>query len=224
MPDKNYILQIDTSTKVCSVAISLNGKTIAHKEVLAPDYSHSELLISFVETALENAQLNKKDLSAIAISQGPGSYTGLRIGASTAKGLAFALKIPLIAIDTLQITATSKTESKTLSVMSARANEVYWAVYKDGICQQSISLETVEESSFKDLKSEKIEVVGNAIDLLKNTLSDTDKWNFNEIPFPYSAQKMSSLAWEKYQKQDFVDLAYFEPMYFKDFVVQRKKK
>ena len=98
-----YILNIETATKNCSVSVAKNGIVLACKEISEMGYSHAEKLHVFIDEILHELQLDYKDLSAIAVGQGPGSYTGLRIGVSAAKGLCFALDIPLIAIDTLQV-------------------------------------------------------------------------------------------------------------------------
>lgn len=96
-----YILHLETSTKVCSVALSSDGKQLAIKEDLSNEYSHAENLTSYIQDVLNQSKISLKELSAVSVASGPGSYTGLRIGVSTAKGLCYALEIPLIAVDSL---------------------------------------------------------------------------------------------------------------------------
>ena len=126
-----YILNLETATKNCSVSISQNGKTILCKEMAEAGYSHAERLHVFIEECLKESNLTFKDLSAIAVSKGPGSYTGLRIGVSAAKGLCFALDLPLIAVDTLQVLASKLTisEGVIIPMIDARRMEVYSAIF-----------------------------------------------------------------------------------------------
>ena len=127
----NYILNIETATKNCSVALAKEGKTIFCKEIAEEGYSHAERLHVFIEEIIKEAGISLNDLSAVAVSQGPGSYTGLRIGVSAAKGLCFALDIPLISIHTLKAMATaiSIEEGVKIPLLDARRMEVYTAFY-----------------------------------------------------------------------------------------------
>jgi len=126
-----YILNIETATKNCSVAIAQDGKTLSCKQIAESGYSHAEKLHVFIEELLLELHLHYKDLNAIAVSQGPGSYTGLRIGISAAKGLCYALNIPLIAIDTLEILARQLqvSEGYIVPMIDARRMEVYSAIF-----------------------------------------------------------------------------------------------
>ena len=125
------ILNIETATKNCSVALAKEGKTIAYKEIAEQNFSHAEKLHVFIEELLAENQLQFSDLSAIAVSQGPGSYTGLRIGVSSAKGFCYALNIPMIAIDTLQLLAKQIhiEEGIIIPMIDARRMEVFTAFY-----------------------------------------------------------------------------------------------
>ena len=127
----NYILNIETATKNCSVSLARNGVTILCKEIAEEGYSHAEKLHVFIEEIIKESQLNIKDLHAVAVSKGPGSYTGLRIGVSTAKGLCYALGIPLISVDTLAVLAAAVKQNDGLIVpmIDARRMEVYSAVF-----------------------------------------------------------------------------------------------
>ena len=121
-----YILNIETATKNCSVSLANGGKTILCKEIAEEGYSHAERLHVFIEEIIKEAGISLNDLSAVAVSQGPGSYTGLRIGVSAAKGLCFALGIPLIAVDTLQVLAlqVKVTDGLIIPMIDARRMEV----------------------------------------------------------------------------------------------------
>lgn len=127
----NYILNIETATKNCSVSLARDGETILCKEIAEEGYSHAEKLHVFIEEIIKESQLNIKDLTAVAVSKGPGSYTGLRIGVSTAKGLCYALGIPLISVDTLAVLAVAVTQNDgwIIPMIDARRMEVYSAVF-----------------------------------------------------------------------------------------------
>jgi len=219
-----YILNIETATKNCSVAIALDGKTILCREIAEVGYSHAEKLHVFIESILSDVQITFKDLSAIAISQGPGSYTGLRIGVSAAKGLCFALEIPLIAIDTLAVLASRVIvlEGLIIPMIDARRMEVYSAVFNFKLDRiREVQAEILDSNSFSDL-AEKVYFVGDSSEKAKNILSKSNFIFLESIIYP-SANEMSVLSFRKFSKQDFVDLAYFEPYYLKDFLITTKK-
>ena len=216
------ILNIETATKNCSVALAKEGKTIACKEIAEQNFSHAEKLHVFIEELLAENQLQFSDLSAIAVSQGPGSYTGLRIGVSSAKGFCYALNIPMIAIDTLQLLAKQIhiEEGIIIPMIDARRMEVFTAFYDKNHNQiRNTQAEIIDETSYQEI-SDKIHLVGDGTEKFKNTLTD-DKFIFHsDVVFP-SANEMSQLSYDKYQKSDFVDVAYFEPYYLKDFVLSK---
>ncbi|BCY28165.1 tRNA (adenosine(37)-N6)-threonylcarbamoyltransferase complex dimerization subunit type 1 TsaB [Flavobacterium okayamense] len=217
-----YILNIETATKNCSVSLSENGETIAFKELATESFSHAEKLHVFIADVLKEVNLNFKDLNAIAVSQGPGSYTGLRIGVSTVKGLCYALSLPMISIDTLALLANqiSIEDGIIVPMIDARRLEVYAAFYdKNGNQIREIKAEIIGENSYSDI-AEKIHLVGDGALKLKSILTD-DKFIFHENVLYPSAKEMSSLAFDKYKKSDFVDVAYFEPFYLKDFVLNK---
>lgn len=220
----SFILNIETATKNCSVALSKQGKTIACKEIAEQNFSHAEKLHVFIEELLAENQLQFSHLSAIAVSQGPGSYTGLRIGVSTAKGLCYALNIPLIAIDTLQLLAKQLYIDSGIIVpmIDARRMEVFTAFYDKNHNQiRNTQAEIIDEASYREI-SEKIHLIGDGTEKFKNILIN-DKFVFHsDIIFP-SATQMSLLSYSKYNNSDFVDVAYFEPYYLKDFVLNTKK-
>ena len=216
------ILNIETATKNCSVALAKEGKTIACKEIAEQNFSHAEKLHVFIEELLAENQLQFSDLSAIAVSQGPGSYMGLRIGVSSAKGFCYALNIPMIAIDTLQLLAKQIhiEEGIIIPMIDARRMEVFTAFYDKNHNQiRNTQAEIIDETSYQEI-SDKIHLVGDGTEKFKNTLTD-DKFIFHsDVVFP-SANEMSQLSYDKYQKSDFVDVAYFEPYYLKDFVLSK---
>ena len=147
----NYILNIETATKNCSVALAQEGKIILCKEIAEEGYSHAERLHVFIEEIIQEAGITFQDLTAIAVSQGPGSYTGLRIGVSAAKGLCYALNIPLIAVDTLQVLAsqTKVKEGFIVPMLDARRMEVYSAIFNSKLeKQREIQAEVISKSSF----------------------------------------------------------------------------
>lgn len=220
-----YILNIETATKNCSVSIAKDGETVACKEISELGYSHAEKLHVFIEEIIKETQLDFKDLSAIGISQGPGSYTGLRIGVSSAKGLCFALNIPLIAVDTLQILASQVKIDNGFIVpmLDARRMEVYSAVFNANLEKtKAVEAEIIDENSYADYQ-EPMYFVGDCQEKLKPVLTKSNFHFIENVVFP-SAKEMSALSYAKFQNNDFVDVAYFEPYYLKDFVVTKSSK
>ena len=220
-----YILNLETATKNCSVSISQNGKTFLCKEIAEAGYSHAEKLHVFIEECLKESNLTFNDLSAIAVSQGPGSYTGLRIGVSAAKGLSFALDIPLIAIDTLQVLASQLTisEGVIIPMIDARRMEVYSAIFTSKLDKiREVQAEILTENSFEGV-SETIHFVGDCAEKAKTVLTNTNFIFHEEIIYP-SANEMSGFSYQKFQQGKFEDVAYFEPYYLKDFMATVSKK
>jgi tRNA threonylcarbamoyladenosine biosynthesis protein TsaB len=219
-PNMAIILNLETATKNCSVALAKEGKTIACKEIAEQNFSHAEKLHVFIEELLAENNLKFSDLNAIAVSQGPGSYTGLRIGVSSAKGFCYALNIPLIAIDTLQLLAKQIQieEGIIIPMIDARRMEVFTAIYDKNHQQIRNTLaEVIDENSYQEI-SEKIHLVGDGTEKFKKTLTHEKFIFHSDVIFP-STKEMSELSFEKYKKSDFVDVAYFEPYYLKDFVL-----
>lgn len=220
------ILNIETATTNCSVSIGKDGRMIALKERNDTSYSHSEDLHFFIKEAMESVSLPMDDLDAIAVSKGPGSYTGLRIGVSAAKGLCFALDLPLIGISTLKSMASQLKvkEGVIVPVLDARRMEVYASVYSPS--HNSLSetwVEEVKPGSFTELTSQgKIHMIGSGALKCRETLKHPN-FIFDESIIP-SAKEMCQLSHEAYGSQNFENTAYFEPDYLKDFVVQQSKK
>jgi tRNA threonylcarbamoyladenosine biosynthesis protein TsaB len=220
-----YILNLETATKNCSVSISQNGQTILCKEMAEAGYSHAEKLHVFIEECIKESNISYKDLSAIAVSQGPGSYTGLRIGVSAAKGLCFALDLPLIAVDTLQVLASklSISDGVIIPMIDARRMEVYSAIFNAKYEKvREVQAEILTENSFEEI-SESIHFVGDCAEKAKTVLTKSNFIFHEEIIYP-SANEMSELSYKKFQENNFEDVAYFEPYYLKDFMATVSKK
>lgn len=221
----HYILNIETATRNCSVSLASNGETIALREISELGYSHAEKLHIFIEEVLEEASINASQLSAIAVSQGPGSYTGLRIGVSSAKGLCYALQIPLISTDTLKALASNVSVDNGLIIpmIDARRMEVYSAIYSaDGLLQREITAEVISAESYADLHQD-IYIVGDCNEKVKSVLNDQKFHFIDDVTFP-SASEMSALSYQKFIDKNFEDVAYFEPFYLKDFLITTSKK
>ncbi|MGB5820605.1 MAG: tRNA (adenosine(37)-N6)-threonylcarbamoyltransferase complex dimerization subunit type 1 TsaB [Saonia sp.] len=222
-----YILNLETATTNCSVSIGRDGEGIVLKEHNSPGYSHSEQLHNFIKEVLDEASLSFKDLDAIAVSKGPGSYTGLRIGVSAAKGLCFSLDIPLISIATLESMAHQvKLENIDfiIPVLDARRMEVYATVFDGkGSEVRETKAEIIDENSFKEFVTRgKVHIVGSGAKKCAALLKDPG-FSFDTSMVP-SAQEMCPLSYEKFKQGNFEDLAYFEPYYLKDFMLSQQRK
>ncbi len=218
------ILCIETSTTNCSVAISQDGDVLALTEEDSQSYSHAEQLHVFIQEVLSKTKLTTSDLDAIAISKGPGSYTGLRIGVSSAKGLCYALGIPLISVSTLKVLASQvvQLESKmpVIAMIDARRMEVYSCVYDYNYNSiQDVCAKVLDDNSYSELFDayDTIYAIGNGVTKFKDICTSPEKFVFIEQKNP-SAKEMASIAEGKFIVQDFEDVAYFEPYYLKDFV------
>lgn len=227
------ILNLETATTVCSVSLAQDGILLACKEVNG-GYSHAENLTLFIEDVLQQANKKLLDIDAVAVSKGPGSYTGLRIGVSTAKGLCYSLDKPLISISTLFSLFQSVVQRSTFNVESsalfcpmldARRMEVYCAVYDyNGNEKKIITAEIIDEHSFSDLlMNNKMYFFADALSKCKSVLSKNKNAIFIDNVFP-SAKNMISLSEQAFINKQFEDLAYFEPFYLKDFVAGKKKQ
>ncbi|RIV35467.1 tRNA (adenosine(37)-N6)-threonylcarbamoyltransferase complex dimerization subunit type 1 TsaB [Flagellimonas lutimaris] len=221
------ILHLETATTNCSVSISKDDEIVVLKENNAASYSHSEQLHVFIKEALKEASLSFSDLDAVAISKGPGSYTGLRIGVSAAKGICFSLDIPLISIPTLQSMARQvdlKPGELVIPALDARRMEVYSCVYNNNYQEvRETRAEIINEESFVEYLGEnEVYVVGSGAEKCRGVLQHPN-FIFDESVVP-SAEDMVSMAFEKFESKQFEDVAYFEPYYLKDFVLQQKKK
>jgi len=214
------ILCIETASTNCSVAIGVNGKIFALKEDYDSSYSHAERLHNFVKEILEENNLKLSNLDAIAVSKGPGSYTGLRIGVSAAKGLCFSLDLPLISVATLSSLANQvDSDGIIIPMMDARRMEVYTAVFnKDKKQIEDTSAKILDEKSYsKYLEEQIVYFIGSGVEKFKK-ICEHPNARYIEDKLPSAAQ-MVSLAAIKHKKSDFEDVAYFEPYYLKDFMM-----
>ncbi|WP_299333810.1 tRNA (adenosine(37)-N6)-threonylcarbamoyltransferase complex dimerization subunit type 1 TsaB [uncultured Psychroserpens sp.] len=221
----SLILSIETSTTNCSVSLSKKGETLILKEDNNSNYSHAESLHVFIDKVIASAEIKKEDIDAIAVSKGPGSYTGLRIGVSAAKGLSYALEIPLISVSTLEALAhqVNTQDGVIIPMLDARRLEVYSAIYSSALKPlRAIEAQILDETSFSEyLKKGKVYFIGNGVEKTKD-LIDHSNAIFIEGKLP-SANQMSALAYAKYKKSDIEDVAYFEPFYLKDFIALKPK-
>jgi len=198
------ILSIETTTTNCSVALSRDGETIVLKEDYSGSYSHAERLHVYIDEVLKEAQITPASLTAIAVSKGPGSYTGLRIGVSAAKGLCYALNIPLIAIATLDALAhqVKINEGVIVSMLDARRLEVYSAIYNFKHEQiRATQAQILDEQAFKDyLEKANVCFVGNGVEKTKGLITHPNAvFVENKLP---SAEQMGMLAYHKYKHNE----------------------
>ena len=224
--DLSFILHIETSTKNCSVSIAKSGELISLKEINNGAYSHSEMLHPLIKEALLESKLTIKEIEAIAVGKGPGSYTGLRIGISAAKGLCFANDIPLISINSLEILAHSTTIDKgyIIPMIDARRMEVYSAIYDESYTLiRETKADIIDEHSFCDkLQNHTVYFLGDGAEKCKETIVHKNAV-FIKNAFP-SAKEMTQLSYDKYKENKTEDIAYFEPFYLKNFVATQEKK
>ncbi len=216
-----YILCIETSTTNCSVSLAKEEKLIAFKEDYDTKYSHAERLHKYIDTVIKEAALSYKDLSAIAVSKGPGSYTGLRIGVSTAKGLCYALDIPLISVPTLHslsMQVAPAGDHIIVPMIDARRMEVYSSVFSSTYVQiRETKAEILTQDSFSDyLENSNVYFIGNGVEKF-SAICKNDNAVFIQNALP-SSKEMAVLSHLKFMEKDFEDVTYFEPYYLKDFV------
>lgn len=229
------IILIETSTSLCSVALAENGRTICYKESETPR-SQASLTAPFIKDLLDSQGIAVKDCDAVCVSAGPGSYTGLRVGVSTAKGLCFAAGIPLLGVGTLDIlVAQAVADSlvpegcrRIIPMIDARRMEVYTAVFElgeDSAFHRATEVEPriIEEGAFADELSEgPVLFIGDGALKCKDVLDSPNAVFAQACP---RADAMSVPAAKEFEAGNFKDSAYFEPFYLKDFVatVSRKK-
>jgi tRNA threonylcarbamoyladenosine biosynthesis protein TsaB len=224
------ILHIESATQICSVCISHDEDILGMRETQDPN-SHSKLLTVFIEQLLDELNLNIHDLDAVALSLGPGSYTGLRIGASSAKGLAYGSGIPVIGLDSLQIMANGILHSTDLipkqisgsnfilrPMIDARRMEVYTAAYNQHLDQlDKVRAVIIDQSSFsKELEEQAVIFFGNGAEKCAEVIHHPNAIHLPDIES--SSLFMPSLALQKFRAADFLDTAYFEPFYLKEFI------
>ncbi len=241
-----YILHLETATKVCSVSLSRDGAIISIREDLNGQ-NHASLINSYIENTLKDAGIGFKDLDAVAVSQGPGSYTGLRIGVSSAKGLCYALGIPMIAVPTLQSMASTLLQSKDWKMayeellidgksldtnipilfcpmIDARRMEVYNALYDIKLEQiRETKADIIDNSSFDGYAGEQqIVFFGDGAAKCKEIIGNKSFAFFFDA-FQVSSSGMAEIAFKAYLNKEFVNTAYFEPYYLKNYVAAPPK-
>ncbi len=232
------ILHIETSTTVCSAGVSKDGELVAVREDNSGSYSHSSVLTGFVDEVIAGAGLKPADISAVAVSSGPGSYTGLRIGVSVAKGFCYALDTPLISVDTMlaladnalgllnkekQIISPAAIETTLCPMIDARRMEVYHALFGYDLSNiEDTRASIIDENSFAGiLESRKIVFFGDGAAKCKDVIKSRNAFFLDGV-WP-SVRGMVREAEKKFSKGDFVDVAYFEPFYLKDFVAGKPR-
>ncbi len=220
------ILHIETATQICSVALSENDTVIESKSTNEQN-AHSRVLTVFIDEILKKCNVKPQDLDAVAVSMGPGSYTGLRIGVSTAKGLCYALDKPLIAVSTLQAMAMGMLQKPGqlfegalfCPMIDARRMEVYSAIFDFSNNQvREILAEIIDENSFEEeFQNYTLYFAGDGAEKCKSVLAHNPNAHFLDHFVP-SAELMVKIANEKFRAGEFEDVAYFEPFYLKDFI------
>ncbi len=218
------ILHIETSTEQCGVALAQNTTILGSREVLENGFTHAKQLHTLIDEVLSECGLLPDQLDAVAVSEGPGSFTGLRIGCVAAKGLCFALDIPLIALPTLQILATPHSKnSMVVSLLDARRDEVYAAVYnKAGTLKGETHAHILTASSFADLAANQVSFVGTGAEKTKDLLPSNPNWKF--VSSHPSATAMPALAFKAFEKKQFANIHSFAPAYLKPVRITASKK
>lgn len=219
-------LLLETATEVCSVSLSVGEEIVSVKES-SNGFSHAEHLLPFVDELFRQSAVEKKNLSAVVLSSGPGSYTGLRIGASTAKGICYALQIPLIAVPTLESIAQGclsqlpNKEALLCPMIDARRMEVYTAYYDSTLeMKEEIHPQIVENDSFADvLENHQVLFCGNGMPKCQSLLSVYPNALFADTPL--SSKNMLFRALQKWQNGQFEEIAYFEPFYLKNYFAKK---
>ena len=218
-----YILNIESSSTNCSVSLSKNGELLSVMEKNVEKYSHSTKLHLYINSVLKQQNIDIKDLSAIAVSKGPGSYTGLRIGVAAAKGLCFSLDIPLISISTLLVLSKKiKIDSGLIiPVLDARRDEVYSAIFDShyNVIEKDSPTIINSESFSQYSKKNKLYFIGSGQQKCKELIKTNNNLNFYKTDELPSSKEMALLSYEKYSNSEFEDIAYFEPAYLKNFIL-----
>lgn len=221
------ILHIETSSKNCSVAISDGEQLLCVCEEISENYKQSESLHTFVQWALEGAGFTLQEMEAVSLGMGPGSYTGLRIGSSAAKGFCYGLKIPLIAVNSLETMITpflGQNYTYIIPLLDARRMEVYTAVFdgETGKMMGETEAKILDASSFSEFKDQKVLFIGDGATKAKEILQLPNA-KFSPAVYP-SAKYLVKKSVEKFTQKHFEDTAYFEPLYLKEFHGVKKKK
>jgi tRNA threonylcarbamoyladenosine biosynthesis protein TsaB len=222
-----HLLLVETSSAICSIAVSRNKQIIGTYQSM--ENNHAEFITIGISHSLTRAQIVIKDIDAVVVSGGPGSYTGLRIGLSVAKGLCYALSKPLIMIDTLQSLYIGARQAASAdyycTTIDNRRNELFYSLFDNyGKCIIPTKLSTIEDELWDDIntgqglfENKKVVISGNAFSKLHQLYR-----NIINVEVPFDARHMLPIALEKYEQQDFVDVAYCEPLYHKEVYTVHK--
>lgn len=221
-----FILCLETSGKVCSVALFKDNKLLNSAKTL-DSWQHSSRITLLIEECLNKNDCSIQNLSAVALSAGPGSYTGLRVGASTAKGICYALEIPLIAVSTLKTIAfphltlaKKNNHGAIIPLIDARRQEVYCSIYNSDLIElESVDARILDQYSYQGYNHPIL--CGDGAEKAEEIIGNT---SFSYIKDHADASNMGQLAWKKFTNQDFEDLAYFNPFYFKAPNITKSKK
>ena len=221
------LLAIETTTKNCSVALFENSNLLHLKEQNSDEYLHAEKLTLFIKEVVKNTNITLKEIDGIVLSKGPGSYTGLRIGTSTAKGLCYSLTIPLVSVSTLKTMAFGMSKKQDYKfycpMIDARRMEVFASIYDQSNNEvREIRADIVDEYIYAQFLQDKVLFFGDGALKCKAIINNPNA-HFIDGVFP-SAKDMGVLGFDKFIKKDFEDIASFEPYYLKDFLVGKKKK
>jgi len=224
------ILSLETSTTICSAALHRDGKLLIAEELLTPQSASSQLS-PLIDQLLTTAKVTPKDLAAVAVASGPGSYTGLRIGVATAKGICFGLNVPLIAINTLEVMAAQVAKSFQEStedillcpMLDARRMEVYCLVSDPRLNEvEPTQAKVIDAESFANrLAQRTVYFFGNGADKCKNVINHPNARFLNDL-HP-TAKQLGVMAFHKFEKGEFENLSSFEPHYLKEFMVKKPK-
>lgn len=212
------ILQIETSSTNTSIVLAQNGKILASKEQDSTGYSHEKLLHPFIEEVVKKSGKSFAEINAIAVGAGPGSFTGLRIGVAAAKGLCFALDVPLIAVPTMELLArqVATTTDRIIPIVDARRMEVYTAVYdKDYQLLVPTYAKILDKEAFADIEDLNLVFIGSGAAKLQGLRNFRSALFLNQ-PKP-SAVELTVPSLECFYAKEWEDTAYFEPFYLKDF-------
>ena len=219
----SFIPNIESSSTNCSVSLTKNGGLMSIKENNDEKYSHSTKLHSFINEVISDSKITINELSAIAVSKGPGSYTGLRIGVAAAKGLCFSLDIPLISVSTLLILSKQIKISSglILPVLDARRNEVYSAIYDANYkLVKKESPKLIDSKSFENFSNDnQLYFIGSGQQKCRELIQSNNNLIFHNKETLPSSKEMADISYQKFISSDFEDLAYFEPAYLKNFIL-----
>jgi len=224
----SIVLAIESATKNCSVALIKDGEIIALQEEYNDSFSHAEKLTVFIETVFKQTNISPNKIDAVIVDKGPGSYTGLRIGVSTAKGITYGLSIPLYSIGSLETLYWQAVKlypgyEYYIPMIDARRMEVYTQVFDSkGKVIEEVNAKIIDASSFNQYENNKVLIFGDGAEKCQTTLPLNNAFYITDL-HP-SSQGMNVVVENKIKKNEFEDNAYFEPYYLKDFIAGKPKK